>query len=311
MSTEIHDSTTCNCEMCRFANAVQKSRGVFDAVSGTKSVPSGDSEAVAGQCRECSGGSNEQEAEQLIARIHAAMAEDCDCPLHRTGDAEINPAVLQRISAAITRDQTFASLTTVRAAVMDVIDSGDPNMAGRIWFFYERINGMEIWNEEFANQQRCDFVDAVCARILELQREPHGMDAGLREDALESQEFYELMQAYRHASLTNQNATVTAFEAVKLFVRSRDMMHPRKTPRRRRMRVAATALRQRESEVRAEERERIANLVDNRARELRHMAQAPLLDAEMVARLKAQVAACVQMMVILRRNDTPQEGEQR
>jgi ribosomal protein S20 len=77
------------------------------------------------------------------------------------------------------------------------------------------------------------------------------------------------------------------------------------------LRVAATALRQRESEVRAEERERIANLVDNRARELRHMAQAPLLDAEMVARLKAQVAACVQMMVILRRNDTPQEGGQR
>jgi hypothetical protein len=143
---------------------------VSEVVLGAESVSSGDSEAVAGQCYEYSDGSNEQEAEQLIARIHAAMAEDCDCPRHRTEDAEIDPAVLQRISAAISQDQTFASLTTVRAAVMDVIDSGDPNMAGRIWFFYERINGMKIWNEEFANQQRCDFVDAVCRRIFELQR---------------------------------------------------------------------------------------------------------------------------------------------
>jgi hypothetical protein len=196
---------------------------VAEAASGTESVSSGDCEAVAGQCRERSDGSSEQEAEQLIARIHAAMAEDCDCPEHQTGDAEIDPAVLQRISAAITRDQTFASLTTVRAAVMDVIDSGDPNMAGRIWFFYERINGMEIWNEEFANQQRCDFVDAVCARILALQREPHGMDAGLREDALDSQEFYELMQAYRHTRIADQDAAVAAFEAVKSFVRGSDL----------------------------------------------------------------------------------------
>jgi hypothetical protein len=178
--------------------------------------------------------------EQLIACIHAAMAEDCDCPQHRTGDAEIDPAVLQRISAAITRDQTFASLTTVRAAIADVVDGAE---------FYQ---WMWDTNEVNANAVRGEFMDAVCARVLELQREPHGMDAGLREDALESQEFYELMQAYRHASLTNQNATVTAFEAVKLFVRSRDMMHLWKTPRRRRMRVAATALRQRESEVRAE-----------------------------------------------------------
>jgi hypothetical protein len=91
---------------------------VAEAAPGTESVPTGDSEAVAGQCRERCDGSNEQETEQLIARIHAAMAEDCDCPLHRTGDAEIDPAALERISAAIARDQAFASLTTVRAALI-------------------------------------------------------------------------------------------------------------------------------------------------------------------------------------------------
>jgi acyl transferase domain-containing protein len=224
--------------MCRFANAVQKSQGVFDAVSGTKSVPSGDSEAVAGQCRECSDGSNKQETEQLIARIHAAMAEDCDCPLHRTRDAEIDPAVLERISAAISQDQAFASLTTVRAAIADVLDAGCSCTNEKHPWEMDDTTAEEL---DVTSGQRVRFIDDVCRRILELQREPHGMDAGLREDALESQEFYELMQAYRHASLTNQNATVTAFEAVKLFVR---------------MRVTATALRQRESEVRAEERER-------------------------------------------------------
>jgi hypothetical protein len=119
MTTKMHDSTTCNCEMCRFANSTpQESRGVSDAVSESKSVPSGDCEAVAGQCRERSDSSNEQETEQLIAHIHAAMAEDCDCPQHRTGDAEIDPAVMERISTAISQDQAFASLTTVRAALI-------------------------------------------------------------------------------------------------------------------------------------------------------------------------------------------------
>jgi hypothetical protein len=179
MTTEMHDSTICNCEMCRFANTVeapQESRGVSDAVSGTKSVSSGDSEAVAGQCHERSYGSNEQEMEQLIARIHAAMAEDCDCPRHRTGDAEIDPAVLEHISAAITRDQTFASLTTVRAAIYDVIDKG--SFSGW-WELYDEGDNPEV-TEDMVNQERCDFVDAVCARILALQREPHGMDARLR-----------------------------------------------------------------------------------------------------------------------------------
>jgi hypothetical protein len=157
--------------------------------------------------------------EQLIARIHAAMAEDCDCSQHRAGAAEIDPAVLQRISAAITRDQTFASLTTVRAAIYDVIDKG--SFSGW-WELYDEGDNPEV-TEDMVNQERCDFVDAVCARILALQREPHGMDAGLREDALESQEFYELMQAYRHAGIADQDAAVAAFEAVKSFVRGSDL----------------------------------------------------------------------------------------
>lgn len=39
------------------------------------------------------------------------------------------------------------------------------------------------------------------------------------EDTLDSQEFYELMQTYRHADRTDQCAVVAAFETVKEFVR--------------------------------------------------------------------------------------------
>lgn len=38
-------------------------------------------------------------------------------------------------------------------------------------------------------------------------------------DVLDTQEFYELMQAYRHTPLTNQSATADAFEDVKRFLR--------------------------------------------------------------------------------------------
>jgi hypothetical protein len=186
MTTEIHDSTTCNCEMCRFANTVeapQESRGVSDAISEAESVLGGDSEAVAGQCHERSYGSNEQEMAQLIARVHASMAEDCDCPQHRTEAAKIDPAVLERISAAITRDQTFASLTTVRAAIADVLDAGCSCTNEKHQWELDDTTAEEL---DVTNGQRVRFIDDVCARILELQREPHGMDAELRGDALES-----------------------------------------------------------------------------------------------------------------------------
>lgn len=38
-------------------------------------------------------------------------------------------------------------------------------------------------------------------------------------DILEDQEFYELMQAYRHIPISEQKETVEAFEAVKNFIR--------------------------------------------------------------------------------------------
>ena len=59
---------------------------------------------------------------------------------------------------------------------MEVIDKGGP--AGW-WELYDLDDDPEI-AEEMLNQERCDFVDAVCARIFALQREPHGMDAGGR-----------------------------------------------------------------------------------------------------------------------------------
>lgn len=39
-------------------------------------------------------------------------------------------------------------------------------------------------------------------------------------DALDDQEFYELMQAYRHAGIADQDQAVAAFEAVKAYVRN-------------------------------------------------------------------------------------------
>ena len=38
-------------------------------------------------------------------------------------------------------------------------------------------------------------------------------------DWLDDQEFYEAMQAYRHAPITDPAATVAAFEAVKALIR--------------------------------------------------------------------------------------------
>ena len=39
-------------------------------------------------------------------------------------------------------------------------------------------------------------------------------------ESLDSQEFYELMQAYRHAPLSDQDAVTAAFDAVKAFIRN-------------------------------------------------------------------------------------------
>lgn len=39
------------------------------------------------------------------------------------------------------------------------------------------------------------------------------------DDLLDEQEFYELMQDYRNAHFTNQDAVVAAYEAVKTYIR--------------------------------------------------------------------------------------------
>jgi len=46
--------------------------------------------------------------------------------------------------------------------------------------------------------------------------------------SLDGQEFYELMQAYRHAPLNDQSGVVAAFEAVKTFIR--DSSHSSDNP---------------------------------------------------------------------------------
>jgi hypothetical protein len=40
-----------------------------------------------------------------------------------------------------------------------------------------------------------------------------------RDEKIESQEFYDLMQKYRHAPISNQKEVLLAFEEVKKFIR--------------------------------------------------------------------------------------------
>jgi hypothetical protein len=44
-------------------------------------------------------------------------------------------------------------------------------------------------------------------------------DTDKPDDPLESQEFFDLMQAYRHAPIVNQAAVVDAYDKVKRFIR--------------------------------------------------------------------------------------------
>lgn len=154
----IHDSETCDadnghpCSQCVWANEqeqAQLSQSTYESLR-----------------------------DSVLERVHEAMAEDCDCPKHQTAtkDAEIDPATLQRISTAIRQDQTFASLTTVRAALADVMDVGPPPIDNRkcYWLFDHEDEG------EGESETRMQFIDAVERRILQLQQSPHEMDAGLR-----------------------------------------------------------------------------------------------------------------------------------
>jgi hypothetical protein len=59
--------------------------------------------------------------------------------------------------------------------------------------------------------------------LLEILNMADNMAADDARDArkakIESQEFYELMQAYRHAPAHRQDLVIAAFEAVKAFIR--------------------------------------------------------------------------------------------
>jgi hypothetical protein len=95
---------------------------------------------------------------------------DSACPCHQWSRQEPTTTTP---TTATDQQSLWADAATIRAALMDVVDAGDPEMAGRIWFFYERINGMNIWSEDFANKQRVGFADAVLRRLAELQSPPH------------------------------------------------------------------------------------------------------------------------------------------
>jgi hypothetical protein len=80
----------------------------------------------------------------------------------------------------IRQDHRYASLSAVRMAIFDVIDSGDRDQ--QPWALYENDHGEKFlaWTEDQANRERQLFADAVVARIAALQSPPHNLDAGLR-----------------------------------------------------------------------------------------------------------------------------------
>ena len=82
--------------------------------------------------------------------------------------------VERRVLAGVRDTAKAASIATVRAAIYDVIDGGchhDDGMSHE-WKF-------NAFEESFANQQRCDFVDRVAERVVQLQAEPLLYDAVL------------------------------------------------------------------------------------------------------------------------------------
>lgn len=85
------------------------------------------------------------------------------------------PTVPRRILTAIERDQRLASLTTVRAAVADVLYAGYrfKNHAKPCpWLFFHGESDKQA-------ELRERFMDAVVQRITALQAPPHEMDAEL------------------------------------------------------------------------------------------------------------------------------------
>jgi len=134
----IHDSNLCACSMCRWVGE-QSSR------------------------------LNEAEFIALATPVLERARVDLNDGEKLT--ERLDPARAQRILAAMENDKKFASLTTIRAAIMDVIDAGcrHSDSLTHEWRF-------DNADEDFANEQRCNFVDAVCQRIAELQCAPYNFD---------------------------------------------------------------------------------------------------------------------------------------
>jgi hypothetical protein len=114
---------------------------------------------------------NEEKAALLNAVVDRARADLNDGkPLAETvHDNDVE----QRILTAIKQDQHLASLTVVRAAIADVLDTGftDEDVRQRAWIFL-------LLESEQETERRTRFIDAVCQRIAQLQQPPHNMDAG-------------------------------------------------------------------------------------------------------------------------------------
>lgn len=95
-------------------------------------------------------------------------------------DIKLTEEVKQQVREGMANDQSPASLTTIRAALADVLDTGDED--GQPWdHFYEiqRTNPALSWTQDNANGERVRFMDAVVRRIAQLQHAPHHYDAAL------------------------------------------------------------------------------------------------------------------------------------
>lgn len=75
-------------------------------------------------------------------------------------------------------DKQIASVATIRAALFDVIDGGDPDNLSE-WLFYKT-------ESDWQTRRRAEFVNAVIERIGELQCPSHGFDVRTKEPSDEA-----------------------------------------------------------------------------------------------------------------------------
>src|ERR1043165_8395065 len=119
------------------------------------------------------GGKELQElAEEIVAAHNARLTKSVNAllttndgkPLTETAGGDDDAQVKRDILTAIGNDQSPASLTTISAALMDVIDAGCHHADG---LSHERR--LTSANQDFASKQRCALVDQVLNRIIDLQ----------------------------------------------------------------------------------------------------------------------------------------------